>query len=118
MKSDERNKNKNNNFFATAAPRSIYSYFDLVDIYLDIQLNQTENIRDQINSVYINEPPSHPWVNWNIGSSITSRLATRLGSNVTLASMFLLLMLPGTVTILYGDELALKNSINPINNKV
>lgn len=118
MKSNERNKNNNNNIFTSTTPKSVYSYFDLMDIYLDIQLNQTENIRDQINSVYINEPPSHPWVNWNIGSSITSRLATRLGSNVTLTSMFLLLMLPGTVTILYGDELALKNSINPTTNKV
>lgn len=121
MKSNDRNKNSILGTTAAdmrTAHKSIYSYFDLVDIYLDIQLNQTENIRDQINSVYINEPLSHPWVNWNIGSTVTSRLATRLGSNITLTSMFLLFMLPGSVTIFYGDELALKNSISSASYKV
>lgn len=96
----------------------VFRYFDLIDTFLEINMSSTESLRDQVNSVYLNEPGSHPWTLWNIGSATSSRLATRIGPEFTAAATFLLIMLPGSVSIFYGDELGLKDSIDGNSNKV
>lgn len=51
--------------------------------------------------------PEGAWPNWVIGNHDESRLATRLGAEVSRAAMTLLLTLRGTPTIYYGDELGM-----------
>ncbi len=53
-------------------------------------------------------PPA--WPNWVLGSHDVSRVATRLGPDLSRAAAVLQLTLPGTVTIYNGDELGLPDS--------
>ena len=98
--------------------RDIFSYFHLVDTFLDVRKNETESIRDQVNEVFLNEPKSHPWILWNIGSATSSRLASRLGSEFSVVASFLLIMMPGSISFFYGDEIGLKDSVDPLSNRV
>ncbi|RWS13119.1 maltase A2-like protein [Dinothrombium tinctorium] len=98
--------------------KDVFSHFDLVDTLLEINLNKTENIREQVNSVFLNNHNSDFWVLWSVGTSTTSRLASRIGSDYIAAAAFLLTMLPGSINILYGDEIGLKDSVDPVTNKV
>jgi alpha-glucosidase len=54
--------------------------------------------------------PEHAWPNWVIGSHDVPRVATRLGQAQARVAAFLLLTLPGTPFIYYGDELGLEKS--------
>jgi alpha-glucosidase len=54
--------------------------------------------------------PDHAWPNWVLGSHDVPRLATRLGKEQARVASFLLLTLPGTPFIYYGDELGLERS--------
>lgn len=96
----------------------IHTYFELIDFQLNININKTETIRDQVNAVYLNAPKSFPWILWSVGDVTTSRLATRIGNEYVLTSAFLLTMLPGTISIFYGDEIGLQDTIITSSNKV
>lgn len=98
--------------------RDIFSYFHLIDTFLDIRTNQTENIRDQVNEVFFNEPESHPRILWNIGSATSSRLASRVGTELSGVASFLLVMLPGSISLFYGDEIGLKDSYDSVSKRV
>jgi alpha-glucosidase len=54
--------------------------------------------------------PNEAWPNWVLGSHDVPRLATRLGKEQARVASFLLLTLPGTSFIYYGDELGLENT--------
>ncbi|KAI1309017.1 Neutral and basic amino acid transport protein rBAT [Halotydeus destructor] len=101
----------------TRQPKDIFAYFHLIDTFLNINVSSTEDIRDQVNQVFLNEPHSHPWTLWNIGSVTSSRVATRIGSRLVPAAIFLLTMMPGSVSLMYGDELPLHDSISGNSNK-
>ena len=47
-----------------------------------------------------------------------SRLATRIGGQHSLAAAFLLIMLPGTISLFYGDEIGLEDSYDLVMRKV
>ncbi|XP_013775402.1 neutral and basic amino acid transport protein rBAT-like isoform X2 [Limulus polyphemus] len=91
---------------------------DLIDVQLHISLNQISSIKTQIlqaadwNSISIK-----PWTHWHLGSAETSRLATRIDSSYTLGAMIFLLMLPGSISLFYGDEINLQNSIDVTTGK-
>ena len=54
---------------------------------------------------------------WSVGHSGNLRLADRLKSNNnTVAVLMLLMSLPGTPSILYGDEIGLKGLHDPNND--
>uniref|UniRef100_T1JVH0 alpha-glucosidase n=1 Tax=Tetranychus urticae TaxID=32264 RepID=T1JVH0_TETUR len=97
--------------------KNVYSYFDWVNIFITIELNSTEIIRDQVNGYFLNAPKSRPLVLWSIGTATKSRLATRIGKDYTLVSTFLLVMLPGSINFFYGDEIGLANSIDPASGR-
>lgn len=94
---------------------NVYSYFDLVDTFLDLRLNGSEQIRDQINEVYLanglddDSVHSSSIVLWSIGDHQRQRLANRLHLNSVLIAQFVLTMLPGSISIFYGDEIGLRN---------
>src|SRR5690606_18639804 len=54
--------------------------------------------------------PENGWPNWVIGSHDVPRLATRLGPAQARVASLLLLTLPGTPFIYYGDELGAEAS--------
>lgn len=109
---------------------NVYSYFDLVDTFLDLRLNGSEQIRDQINEVYLANGlddelykdslsvHSSTIVLWSIGDHTRQRLANRLHLNSVLIAQFVLTMLPGSISIFYGDEIGLKNVENVNTAKV
>ncbi|CAG2165215.1 unnamed protein product [Oppiella nova] len=94
----------------------INSYFDLIDFQLNIDINKTETIRDQVNAIFLNSPNT-PWIHWSVGDVERSRLATRIGSQYTMTVSFLLIMLPGTISWFYGDEIALHDTYDPLSQK-
>lgn len=109
MPSNQSNPTQSNISVAKIHNMDLYAYFDLVHFVLNIQHNKTDTIRDQVNDVFLNRPAHFPTILWSINSVQQARLATRFGARWTLASIFLLTMMPGTVSIFYGDEIGLQD---------
>ena len=53
--------------------------------------------------------PPYGWPNWVLGNHDVSRIASRVGEDQTATAAMLLLMLRGTPTLYYGDELGMRN---------
>jgi glycosidase len=96
----------------------VYSFFHLIDTFLDLKMNQTEDLRDRVNEIFLNEPESSPWILWNLGSATSSRLVTRIEPELVTAVSFLLFMMPGSISILYGDEIGLRPAVDVHSKKV
>jgi alpha-glucosidase len=65
-------------------------------------------------SEYDNALPAGAWPNWVLGNHDNARIATRVGSHQTRLAAMLLLSLPGTITLYYGEEIGMTNvSIPP-----
>jgi alpha-glucosidase len=56
---------------------------------------------------YLEALPAGAWANWVLGNHDVSRVATRLGEERARAAAVILMTLPGTLTLYYGDELGL-----------
>ena len=65
-------------------------------------------IRRTVESV-LEALPKGGWTNWTLGNHDEQRLASRLGENQARLAALLLLTLPGTPFIYYGDELGMVN---------
>lgn len=93
---------------------------DLVDVKLDLEAD-TNSIRNQIESIQngsLFSKAGVPWVHWSIGDVDTRRLASRLShGNATLGAALLQLMLPGTQSLFYGDEVGLQDVSDPHNER-
>src|SRR6201987_4660420 len=63
----------------------------------------------QIISDYDRALPQGAWPNWVLGNHDNTRIATRIGSRQALVAAMLLLTLPGTLTMYYGEELGMTN---------
>jgi alpha-glucosidase len=63
----------------------------------------------QVISDYQGALPAGAWPNWVVGNHDTARIATRIGTRQARVAAMLLLTLPGTITIYYGEELSLCN---------
>lgn len=98
-----------------AIVRDVLNQVDLVDVMLEVS-NGTEaiatTVRDAIDGKLL-KGVEHPWVHWSIGGVGERRLASEMNSNVTLAAALMQLMLPGTSSIFYGDEIALEEAHDP-----
>lgn len=99
-------------------PRDPFSYFHMIDTFLDLRMNESESIRDQLNEVFIKDATFRPWILWNVGSSTSSRLSTRIGSDFVVTAAFLLFMMPGSISIFYGDEVGLRDSFDIASKRV
>lgn len=51
--------------------------------------------------------PASAWANWVLGNHDHSRVATRMGKDWLNAANMLLLTLPGTPLVYYGDEMGM-----------
>lgn len=86
----------------------LLSRIDLIDVHIDLE-EETAGICDKIKKVVDGQlwsKPHYPWVHWNIGNVNSERIATKHINN-TLALTVLEFVLPGTVSIFYGDEIGL-----------
>lgn len=83
----------------------ILTTMDLLDVYLDLT-NGTEHVKrivDQYQNV--SSRPEYSWIHWNIGNVETTRLASKVSSH--LGAILFEYLLPGTISIFYGDEIGL-----------
>lgn len=89
---------------------------DLIDVRLEIE-NGMDAIKKQIltlqNSTLFTRS-GMPWVQWSVGNVNTKRITDVLpNSNATLGATLLQMMLPGTPSIFYGDEIGLRQLSDP-----
>lgn len=85
--------------------------FDLIEYRIDPP--KTANISSIVNSVLegkIYSKKGNPWPFWTLGNLNSPRLSTKVNSmNMTLAMTTISAVLPGSNSILYGDEIGLHN---------
>lgn len=93
---------------------------DLVDVELNLSGGAT-SVKKQLVSLQngtLFSKPGMPWVHWSLGSVNSRRLANVLHyGNATLGATLLQLMLPGTPSIFYGDEIGLQEIIDTESEK-
>lgn len=81
----------------------------LVDVNLDIS-NGTQLIEKQVVDTLsgkLKPSTDGPWIHWTLNSvDKPGRLSSKLNPNVSLATVLMQLMLPGTPSIFYGDEIS------------
>ncbi|XP_059616802.1 alpha-amylase 3-like [Phlebotomus argentipes] len=91
---------------------------DLVDVFVDVS-NGTkviaERVQAMLNSRHL-APGFGPWIHWSLGGVTERRLAQGTSSNTSLAAILMQLMLPGTPSIFYGDEVALQEVYDPLGD--
>jgi alpha-glucosidase len=62
-------------------------------------------------SEYMTMLPQGAWPNWVLGNHDNARIATRVGLSQAAIVAMLLLTLPGTLTIYYGEEIGMTNAL-------
>lgn len=90
---------------------------DLVDVFLDIS-NGTQSIEHQVIKTLngkLKPKEGGPWVHWSLNGIDKRRMAVSVSQNSSLAGVLMSLMLPGTPSIFYGDELSMGNVHDPFN---
>jgi glycosidase len=86
----------------------LLSRIDLIDVHLHMN-DGISGLRKQIDDVVTStlwSKPYYPWVHWNIGNIGSERISSKHNNN-TLTLTALQFVLPGTVSIFYGDEIGL-----------
>jgi alpha-glucosidase len=63
----------------------------------------------QVINGYQGALPAGAWPNWVLGNHDQERIATRVGTSQARVAAMLLLTLPGTLTMYYGEELGMTN---------
>jgi hypothetical protein len=96
---------------------AVLNNMDLIDVRLDIVSNGTRGLKIQVDKVikgmFFSEPGC-PWIHWHMGSIDTKRLASQLPiANTSLAAVVLEMILPGTPSIFYGDEVGVEELKDP-----
>ncbi|XP_001604982.1 neutral and basic amino acid transport protein rBAT [Nasonia vitripennis] len=91
----------------------ILGRMDLVDVTLDV-VNGTKKIMDEVSETLkglLFQEAGYPWIHWSTGSVDKPRLASTLKvANASVAIAMMGMMLPGTPSIFYGDEIGMLNS--------
>jgi alpha-glucosidase len=77
--------------------------------FLLLQGAWTADAMAQIISEYDSALPAGAWPNWVLGNHDNTRIATRVGSRQAWIAGMLLLTLPGTLTMYYGEEIGMTN---------
>ena len=65
----------------------------------------------QVISEYMTVLPQGAWPNWVLGNHDNARISTRVGVSQAAIAAMLLLTLPGTLTIYYGEEIGMTNAL-------
>ncbi|KAL5280606.1 hypothetical protein ACFFRR_004538 [Megaselia abdita] len=100
------------------AASKVINYVDLVDVHV-LLTNGTTSIENHINDTMkgvFAPTEAGPWIHWSLGGVGKERPTRGVSANITLASILMQLMLPGTPSIFYGDEIAL-DSLRDLHNE-
>ncbi len=81
--------------------------------FLLLQCAWTADAIKQVISDYDDALPQGAWPNWVLGNHDQPRIASRIGLQQARVAAMLLLTLPGTLTLYYGDEIAMTNTPIP-----
>jgi alpha-glucosidase len=84
---------------------------DLPFNFLLLQCPWTAQAIAEVITEYMGALPPGAWPNWVLGNHDNARIATRVGPAQARIAATLLLTLPGTVTMYYGEELGMTNGI-------
>ncbi len=82
---------------------------DLPFNFLLLQCAWTAEAVKQVVTDYYGALPKGAWPNWVLGNHDNARIATRVGAAQARVAAMLLLTLPGTLTLYYGEEIGMKN---------
>lgn len=95
----------------------LIQWIDLVDVYLDISQG-SQKVAEEIKNVIegVLEPGDGPYIQWSLGGVTERRITSGMSPNTTLAGTLMQLMLPGSPSIFYGDEIALQESYDPLGD--
>ncbi|XP_014488636.1 PREDICTED: probable maltase [Dinoponera quadriceps] len=97
---------------AVVSMNSILSRIDLVDVTLRMT-NGTKDIKAQIEAVtkgMLFDKAAYPWIHWSVDTVDTNRVASAMSvKNASLAASLLGMMLPGTASLFYGDEIGIED---------
>ncbi|XP_045473117.1 neutral and basic amino acid transport protein rBAT-like [Harmonia axyridis] len=99
---------------------SVMNNVNLIDIKLNIEKGANEITRRiyNVENSTLFTKAGNPWIHWSIGDEDTMRLANRLPhGNSTLGALLLNLMLPGSPSIFYGDEIGLRQIHDPSGDR-
>ncbi|XP_022237205.1 neutral and basic amino acid transport protein rBAT-like isoform X2 [Limulus polyphemus] len=97
---------------------SLLKFCDILDFHLNFNVSHSLDLKAQLTVADEWSTFSESsWINWHLGSAETTRLATRIGTTYTLGAMVLLLTLPGSVSLFYGDEIKLQDSKDVLTDK-
>lgn len=93
----------------------ILHIIDLVDVYVDVTKG-AQNVARQIKTVIEGplKPGNGPYIQWSLGGVSERRISNEFTTNISLAATLMELMLPGSPSIFYGDEIALQESHDPL----
>ena len=86
---------------------------DLPFNFLLLQTAWTAQAIGQVITEYMNALPPGAWPNWVLGNHDNPRIATRVGAEQAPLAAMLLLSLPGTITLYYGEEIGMKDGVIP-----
>lgn len=95
----------------------LLAHVDLIDVYLNVSMGAS-HIAAEIKSTLdgaLMPNANVPYVHWSLGGVSERRIASGLPANASLAGTLMELMLPGTVSIFYGDEVALQEAHDPFD---
>ncbi|XP_039295463.1 maltase A2 isoform X2 [Nilaparvata lugens] len=88
---------------------TVLTRFSLIDVYVE-KADAIEDLVRYVQKGVVRSDPGFPWAMWTTGDTEVPRLASRLyQKNETLALLAVQMMLPGTPSLFYGDEIGLDN---------
>lgn len=89
---------------------TILNKIDLLDVTLNFS-DGTTGLKSQVDTILngdLFKKPGYPWVHWSVGRVDTERIASTLKvNNASITASLMGMMLPGTPSIFYGDEVRL-----------
>lgn len=99
----------------------VLELFDLLDVPVAVEggpANVSEVFGSRVREVLrLRNSSTGPWFSWNIGDSESSRLASRVDVD-PLTALFTLWALPGSISVLYGDEIGLRDAFDVTSGRV
>lgn len=100
----------------TETANELIRLVDLVDVYINFSQG-SHKVAAEINSTIhgILAPGDGPFIHWSL-SGVSQRRTNELSPNTTLAATLMELMLPGSPSIFYGDEVALQTAHDPLGD--
>lgn len=93
----------------------ILSCIDLVDVFLNVS-NGTKQISETVKELMngrLRPSSGGAMIHWSLNGVNERRVSSGVSPNASLACVLMEMMLPGTPSIFYGDEISLEEALDP-----